>query len=244
MKTITILFCLVVSLSEANENKTQNPHPIKTWYSLSASELIFSGGKVINDGNTIGNVVRFSMFFHIQHQTHYNFGKHFGVYTGSGIRNIGFINTLPVPNERDATIKQRSYTFGIPLALKLGNLERGNYLAIGLEAECMFNYKRKVLFEGNKSNYSEWFSNDVNTINPSVFAEIRVHHGSYIRFTYYLMEFLVNKNTSFYLPNTGTLVNYKPEKSTLFYISVGHSLRLWKKQNVKTTEVLSSKNDN
>ena len=69
-------------------------------------------------GQTLDNVVRFTAFFHFQEQFHYNFNKTFGLFTGFGVRNIGFINKIPVENAGFATMKQRSYSFGVPLALK------------------------------------------------------------------------------------------------------------------------------
>ena len=124
---------------------------------MNASEMIFSGGKLETSQAIAGltplkspeNVVRFSAFFHFQQQMHFNLNKNFGMYTGVGIRNIGFINTFS-GLEKKIRVKQRSYSLGIPLAIKAGDLN-GYYFAIGAEAELMFAYKRKVFYDGGKS---------------------------------------------------------------------------------------------
>lgn len=222
---------------QAQEKKLLNNAPLKEWYGMSGSELIFSSGKVVNNGTTLDNRIRFSLFFHLQHQNHYDFNKHVGFYTGFALINVGFINRMHVPNTTDAEIRQRSYSLGIPLALKVGNMERGNYLAFGVEGELMFHYKRKAYYGGNKSKMSEWLSPEVNLFNPSVFAELRFHHGGYIRVKSYLLDFLVNKSTPFYLPESGVLVNYKPEQSRLAYIAIGTVLQIKKKKRATVKDV-------
>src|SRR4051812_12426452 len=69
---------------------------IRNWYSMTASEIIFSGGEVKTGGKTLDNVPRFTVFFHFQKQYHYNFSNALGIYTGFGVRNVGFINRLPI----------------------------------------------------------------------------------------------------------------------------------------------------
>jgi hypothetical protein len=199
-----------------------NAAPINKWYGMSGAQLIFSNG-IVNEGNTtLPNVLRFTCFFHIQRQYHYDFGKAFGIYTGISLINVGFINKLG--DTYDATLKQRSYSIGIPLGLKLGNMPHGDYIAAGAEGECMFAYKQKVLYNGNKyANNDDWFSaQHVNLFNPSAFAEIRLHSGAYIRFKYYLLNFLADRTETFELPGTNITETYTPEKSTLYYISVGY----------------------
>jgi hypothetical protein len=235
--TIVLILSLIVNLTFAQDKKSLNNAPAKTWYGMSGSELIFSAGKLIDHGAVLGNKTRFSLFLHVQNQMHYDFAKYIGVYTGFGIKNVGFINTIRIPNQTDANIKQRCYSLGIPFAIKLGKMERGNYLAIGGEEELMFNYKRKIFYNGNKSKTSEWFSKDVTRFNPSVFAELHFHKGSYIRFKSYLNNFLVNRSTPFYLPKTGILVDYKPEQSSLFYVSIGTVLKVKKKKPATLKDV-------
>ncbi len=200
-----------------------NEAPLHKWYGMKGFQLIFSKGRVLDNGFYIPDNLRFSAFFHAQYQFHYDFGRFMGIYTGFSIINVGFINEIPVPDGSSATLKQRSYSAGIPLGLKFGNMPSGDYLAFGAEAECMFAYKQKIIYNGNKTISSAWFSNNVNTFNPSLFGELRFHSGAYIRFKYYLLDFLVDKTS---VLNIGDYqVTYTPEKSALYYMSVGFLIK-------------------
>ncbi len=216
-----ILFGLTALCTKAQEKKALHSAPLNEWYGMSGTEFIFSSGNVSSYGYYLPNKIRFSLFLHLQHQHHFNLNKHLGFYTGLSMLNVGFINKMAIPFSTEAEIRQRSYSLGAPIAFKFGNLEKGRYVSLGLTAELMFHYKRKVYYQESKSKFSEWFSPEVNLFNPSVFAEIHFHRGFYIRGKSYLRDFLTNKQTSFYLPNSSTLINYKPERSSLAYISIG-----------------------
>jgi hypothetical protein len=188
-------------------------------YGMGATELIFSFGDVSGPGFTADPVVRFSGFFHFQEQIHFDFSKNAGLYTGYGVRNVGFINKL----NDSVRVKQRSYSFGVPLALKFGNMEKQVWLALGGEAEFMFAYKQKVFYAGEKFKDHEWFSDKVNLFNPSLFAEIHFKGGGYIRFRYYLDDFLRPDKQDIRL--FGDSYPYFPEKSTLMYIGIGTAVK-------------------
>lgn len=236
---VTVIISLTIVFAKAQDETPaqHNAAPINQWYGMTGVQLIFSEGNVDDNGTNIADILRFTCFFHVQHQFHYDFGKAFGLYTGFSIINVGFIHALSVPDETSATLKQRSYSFGIPLGLKLGNMPSGNYLAFGAEGECMFAYKQKILYGGNKTiSTDSWFSNkDVNLFNPSLFAELRFHKGSYIRFKYYLFNFLVDKASTLDLGQYQ--VQYTPEKSALYYLSVGILLKKKHKHQLTKNDV-------
>jgi hypothetical protein len=188
-------------------------------YLLNASELIFSQGKVKDDDMKIDPVVRFSGFFHFQTQAHHDFSRYAGIYTGIGMRNVGFINKL----NDSVRVKQRSYSLGIPLAFKLGDMNQKVWIAAGAEAELMFAYKQKVFFGGQKFKNYEWFSDKVNLFNPSVFAEVKFKKGGYIRVKYYLNDFLKKENQDIRL--FGVPYEFTPEESKLFYLSFGTAIQ-------------------
>ncbi len=237
-KAASLLCCLIIHLgSQAQDKKNPNPDPVHNWYGMSAYEFIFTKGEVTSNGQTLDNSLRFIPFFNIQSQRHINFSKHTGLYTGFGIRNVGFTNSIALPDGDAVTLKQRAYSAGIPLALKLGGMERGNYIALGAEAECMFNYKRKIVHGSNTTKTSGWFPGDVNLFNPSVFADIRFHNGTFFRFRYYLLDFLKNREDSFYLNDNGTFVSYHPEKSVLFYFAIGTAFKIKKKHHLTLNDV-------
>lgn len=184
-------------------------------YWLSTSELILSGGKVESNGVELDNIARFTFFFHVGQQVHFDFSNKAGFYTGLSLRNVGMINDL----NDSVRIKQRVYTLGIPAAFKVGNM-RGTNLAVGAEAEFAIAYKQKVFVNDEKSKTNEWFSDRTNIFLPSAFAEIRTKQGGYIKFKYYLTDFLTEDKQKVNVPN----VNYAPNKSQMFYVSFGYAI--------------------
>jgi hypothetical protein len=81
----------------------------------------------------------------------------------------------------------------------------------------MFAYKRKIFVDDSKSKSSAWFSDNVNLFNPSAFVEFNFSKGPYIRFKYYLMDFLNYQGITI---SETKIADYGP-KSPLFYISIG-----------------------
>lgn len=198
-------------------------------YFKSASEFIFSLGQMeANYGPDtafsakleIDPVVRFSGFFHLQEQLHIDFTRSFGIYTGLGLRNVGMINKI----NDSIRVKQRVYSLGIPVALKLGKLPGGWYMAAGAEGELFIHYKQKDFYDDDKRKFGEWFSDRVNLINPSVFLDINSNKGSYIRFKYYLNDFLVSDKQQINLGD-GNKFKFYPEKSQLFYVAIGTTVK-------------------
>src|SRR5580765_8415755 len=104
-------------------------------YLASAGETIFSMGIVGSDSSDLSPVVRFSPVFNLQEQFHHDFSDHVGIYTGLGVRNVGLISHYTDSIGNEEKIKERSYSLGVPLALKLGDLKEGTNLAFGAEAE-------------------------------------------------------------------------------------------------------------
>jgi hypothetical protein len=121
------------------------------------------------------------------------------------------------------------YTVGIPAAFKVGNM-KGTNLAVGAEAEFAIAYKQKLFVNDEKSKTNEWFSDRTNIFLPSAFAEIRTKQGGYIKFKYYLTDFLVEDKQKVNVTN----VNYRPNKSQLFYVSFGYALDTRKASTYKS----------
>lgn len=212
-------------------------------YSKSAAEYIFSWGNVDDPQSSVNGlnasidadpVVRFSAFFNSQQQFHFDFSNSFGLYTGIGVRNIGFINTFNDSNATtpgsdgfrisDVKVKQRQYALGIPLALKLGSMSKNFYVAVGAELELFFNYKQKVFYNDSKQKYSEWFSSRSNLLNPSFFAEVNFPKGQFIRFRYYLNDFLKENSKGIDVSSAGSKLLYDSSPSELMYISIGTAI--------------------
>jgi hypothetical protein len=215
------IVCILILILLCSVNEVKSQAGSVQW--RSASEFIFSMGDVEVTGvqpMEVSPILRFSGFFHLQEQIHFNFGKRIGIFSGVGVRNVGMINEL----NDSVKIKQRVYSVGIPLALKLGNLPDGFHIAFGGEAEIFLHYKQKVFYDGEKFKNAEWFSDKVNLFNPGAFIDISSRRGSYIRFKYYFSDFLVSGQQRIRNIN-GSEYPFNPTKSTLFYVSIGSSIR-------------------
>src|SRR5688572_13213692 len=220
------LCCTILPLAAQEVEKTKT-------YWMSASEFIFSGSQVeatggpLNREMDINPIVRFTCFFHFQEQYHVDFGKNFGIYTGIGLRNVGMINEL----NDSVKAKQRVYSLGVPLALKIGKLPGGFHINLGGEAELFFHYKQKVFYDEEKFKKSEWFSKKVNLVNPSAFIDIHSGKGAYLRLKYYLLDFLVQDKQDIKLH--GIPFEYRPETSQLFYVSIGTTIKSMPSRKLK-----------
>lgn len=214
----------------------KNPHPLHKFYVATGGELIFAYGDQRADSLLFENKLRFSIFPHLQQQYHFNFNKALGFYTGISLINVGFRHNISTPSTT-FELRQRSFSFGVPLAFKLGNMTNGNYIALGCSAELMFRYKYKIYYNDKKEKYADWFSDKVNLFNPSLFVDIRNKTGGYIRFKYYLGDFLSATSSTFTLPTTTTTVSFTPTQSSLFYISIGSTFMKKKPQKLTKDDV-------
>jgi hypothetical protein len=154
-------------------------------YTVTGTELLFQSGKIEKNGADVNTNMRFTLFFHLGEYVHFDMGNYVGLYTGVGVRNVGFIT-----DEDAIKTKYRSYMLGAPLALKLGSFRDGFYVYGGGEYEWMFHFKQKTFVDDQKTKYSEWFSNRTPDFIPSVFAGIQFPYGFNVKFKYYLKDFL------------------------------------------------------
>ena len=106
---------MAAALSAVGQKKT---------YSTTGGELIFSFADATVNGVNATTTFRFSPFFNVQTQVHHDLTEKFGILTGFNIRNVGFIF------DPGTYYKTRNYTVGLPLGIKLGNME-GKYLFTG-----------------------------------------------------------------------------------------------------------------
>ena len=236
MKKISLVLALFISLVAFRVQAQQDTSKSrKNTYWMSTSEFIFSGGSVSATGGPemtkidVNPILRFTCFFHLQEQFHYDFNESVGIFTGVGIRNVGMINDL----NDSIKLKQRVYSLGIPVAVKFGSLPNKFYVALGGEFELFFHYKQKAFYDDEKFKKTEWFSDKVNLVNPSVFLDIHSARGAYIRFKYYLLDFLVEdkQNVKIY----DKPYNYFPESSKMFYVSIGTSIQAFSSKKSKKT---------
>jgi hypothetical protein len=200
-------------------------------YHSNGGEIIFSGADVGFNGTDVSTNLRFTLFFHTQHHVNFDFTRNIGLFTGFGIRNVGFIvddlyqnvgfsdvdQTHPNWN-KSTKVKRRSYSLGFPIALKVGNFDKNFFVFAGGEYEWMFHYKQKLFIDGNKTKFTEWTSDRVNPWIPSLFAGVQFPQGFRLKFKYYMDDFL---NTSFRGKDFTEEVDYSQFESTgMWYISV------------------------
>jgi hypothetical protein len=190
-------------------------------YTTSGGEIIFQSAIIESNGENLNTNIRFTLAFHLGELVHFDFGENIGIFSGIGVRNVGFIT-----NEEDIKIKFRSYNLGIPLALKIGSFKKNLYVFGGAEYEWMFHFKQKTFRDGTKYKKSAWFSEQTPAFIPSVFAGIQFPEGFQLKFKYYLNDFLNHKY------NGGPYENYTLlNKSQIWYISVSYMIRNKSKEN-------------
>ena len=216
MKKIVLFASLTVFSFNAISQEIGTSAKTKEIYTVSATETILSWGNIESAGLDVKNIGRFTPFLNFGQQLHFDFNEKSGFYTGLSVRNVGIITEL----NDSVRVKQRVYTVGIPVAFKVGDMD-GNLFAAGLEAEFAINYKQKVFVNDEKSKSNIWFSDRTNIFLPSVFAEVKSKYGNYIRFKYYLTDFLQEGNQKVNVPG----VDYNPTRSTMMYVSVGLMMR-------------------
>ena len=196
--------------------KSDYTHVTKRIYRSNASEFIFSGAQLSINDVSFSTIPRFSMFYHQYFKLHYDFSKYFGLYSGLSLRNIGFIYY----DDFDSTkYKFRSYSTGIPLAIKLGNLDERKIFYFGGHIEYLFHFKQKDFQYKVKTKSSEWFSKAVIPIQPSVFAGYQ-YKSLNVTLHYYFNNFLNPDYFSRSL-NARPFIDYK---SQLYFLSIGFDI--------------------
>lgn len=166
-------------------------------YATSGLELIMSWADMTDNNQSVNSNFRFAPVVNVQGFFNADFNKHFGVFTGLAVRNVGYIygnyTLTSSSSSLTTTITQekrfRSYNLGIPLGFKLGNLD-GAFIYAGYELEIPFLYKEKTYDDGDKTaKITGWFSNRQQSFYNSVLIGIQFPYGLNVKFKYYLTEF-------------------------------------------------------
>jgi hypothetical protein len=194
------------------------------FYKTKGGEIIFSNSNLTSSIPNASSKIRFSAFFHYNTYYHYDINNVFGFFSGYSIRNIGLIYSIS-----DTTFKKRTYTLGIPFSVKIGELNKNNYIFLGTEIEFPFHYKQKMIFGNQKNKYSSWFDSRVNFLFPSIFAGYNFKNGLSFKFKYYFKDFL-NKN--FKGMDFGNPANYSGITTKLFLVSISYNLKI---KGIKST---------
>ncbi|MBX2964431.1 MAG: hypothetical protein KF687_18125 [Cyclobacteriaceae bacterium] len=203
----------------------------KKVYTTTSGEIIFSIANITDKGNEQGSILRFSPVFNFQNWVNFDKSEHFGYFTGLSIRNVGFIYDVPAnsdvnynfPNETNVRKKFRTYSLGIPVGVKLGNLD-DKFLFVGYELEIPLNYKEKTFVNGDRiDRFNIWFSDRTNTFNHSLMAGVQLPLGATLKFKYYLNNFF-NRNFQTTDEQGITIRPYQNFDVNVFYFSLNFGL--------------------
>ncbi len=248
MKKITAILGLVLCMGFA-----QNTYSQTNAYTTSGMELIFSWGQLeytnayktaYNQASIVSQPVRFTLFFHFQQFYHLDFNNNIGFFTGVGMRNIGMISDEVLPenyqdNPNNATyfnakIIRRTYTLGVPLAIKLGSFKDHLHVYAGGEMEWAFHMKEKWWDghsrSGTKTKRTDWWPSDITTFLPSVFVGIQFPGGANLKFRYYLEDFLNAGTPEYTATNRADVVSdlTKYKQSNMLYVSLSYQIKTGK----------------
>ena len=217
MRTLALIaFVTVFGFTHAQENTRTAPGKV---YSSGSGEWILSVPLLDVNGSEKGGIVRFSPFFNVQGMLNYDFGNHFGIFTGISIRNQGFIYQVP-----DTTLrfKFRTYNVGIPVGFKLGRMNQTLFFA-GYELELPFNYKEKRFENERKEDkFNVWFSDRNTDLFQSVFVGVQGPGSTTLTVRYYLTNF---HNQDFSETKDGvTTKPYAGLNANILAFSVGYAL--------------------
>ena len=193
-------------------------------YAISSSEFLFQFADIENpDLPGISNNMRFTLVINYGQYWHLDFTDHFGMYSGLALRNVGFSYDTPEPSK---TIR-RSYTLGLPLACKIGAIDKHMYFMGGVEYELLFHYRARRWDnnerKGAVTKESEWFSDKTRRFVPSIFAGVQFPGGVNLKFKYYLHDFL---NDNYSGPDLGDISDFSDfTQLNMFYLSVSWQFR-------------------
>lgn len=213
-------------------NRDNTPTPTRRWYlGNSFDGAIFSTAVFEKPGvdRKVLPTIRFSLI-NFGYHFNYDFDEHFGIFTGLGIKNLGFIE-----KEGDSTIKRRVYTLGIPLGFKLGNLQKRHYGFIGGGIDMPFNYREKGFVKRNdKDKFSEWFSDRTPEFMPYIFFGFAYGGGSTLKLQYYPGNFF---NQEYEENNDGVITHpYRGYSANILCLTFGIDIHYNKHEHKQKEE--------
>jgi len=236
---LSLFLFLIISIGKGQDIYNTTSGEVILGWSTAHYNTPTDGSRLIN-GNTEGKIndaLRFTIWVHFSSHWHYDFSHRFGVYSGIANRNIGFITremSTSVDKQTNKPYmvkwKRRSYALGIPLALKIGNMDKGFYAFAGGQIEWLYRYKEKEFLNSGKRKHTEWASKRTIMFLPSVFIGVTFPHGMSLKFTYALANFM-NKS---YIDSSGEQP-YKYLDSRIMYFSFFKSIR-WEKNTYEKQE--------
>lgn len=181
---------------------------------------LLSFASMKDNGEHVRNIPRFTVFFNIGSNFNKDFSKNFGIFTGLNLKNIGLISK---PTD-SLKLKQRVYTVGVPLGIKLGDVTGGSFFFFaGGEIDLAINYKEKEFVDGDKVHkFNQWFSDRTPLLMPSLFAGIRMSPGFGLKVQYYPQNFF-NQDFKTKDKSGNAVYPYKNLEANLIFVTLGYN---------------------
>lgn len=186
-------------------------------YSTSIIEFPFTWSNTSDNGVDIQGPVRFAPFFNLQNNMNIDFSEMAGVFIGMAIHNVGFIYDVDEFTRK----KVRSYNFGIPMGIKLGNMN-GTHFFGGYEVEFPFHYKEKTFINEQKDKYTTWFSKKTQ-LQQSFMVGVQFPQSVSLKFKYYFTNFYY-QDYSEKGEDGGTVYPYENFTANIFWVSLNFEL--------------------
>ena len=216
MKKITVLILLVFFLIVEARSQTKI-------YTTSGGEMIFSFATINDNGSEESSTMRWAPWFNIQTMVNFDFTENVGLFSGLGVRNVGYIyDNYTDPTSGDVVKKKfRTYNLALPVGIKLGKISKA-FLYGGYEFELPFLYKEKTFQNEKKDKFSVWFSDRVETFQHGFLVGVQLPYGANIKFKYYLSNFHNKDYTE--TVNGVTVKPYANLDANIFYFSLNFNL--------------------
>jgi hypothetical protein len=152
-------------------------------YSSNQIKLIFSTAPNISRADhRIASPMRFTAFFNYSTVLNLDLSSYFGVAIGLEIKNICM--TL---KDSVYKTKYRAYALGVPVYLRLGNMDKRWYFLAGAQYDYLFAFKEKVFVGDAKIKRHPYGS--ITPFIPSIFFGFKSKSGTSISVHYMLQNF-------------------------------------------------------
>jgi hypothetical protein len=221
MRNLTLAFLFIALLSASNIRAQK-------LYSSNQIQLIFSTAPNISQsGQSIASPMRFTAFFNYSTFINLDLTKALGLSIGLEAKNIGLIT-------RDGMFrtKHRAYAIGVPLYIRIGNMDKKWYFLAGVQYDYLFAYKEKIFV--NDAKYKRTAYNKVTPFIPSVFAGFRTKSGTSVSVHYMLQNFFTD-DYRFVDPTNNNVIPQAYNNSQLLYFTIGFMGDLDKRKSSKKT---------
>jgi len=215
MKNLLLLFIFIMLVSRPGFSQ-------KRVYTTSAAETILSFANIDDNGSNEGSIIRYAPVINVQTVLNSDVNSHVGFFIGLAFRNVGYIyDNYKTATSTVITYKKkfRSYNVGVPMGIKLGNLD-GTFFYAGYEVELPVLYKEKAFDGGDKTDkITGWFSSRQELFQHGFLTGVQFPYGFNLKFKYYLSEF----HNQDFTDGAGNKP-YAGLKSNVFYFSLSFFL--------------------